>query len=341
MTAAEVRAATPVRSASVDPAPAPSAAARVGWLVLRVADARTFGAVRSLRLVSPTGGTLPSFTPGSHVVIEAGGRCNAYSLTGTFLDPIAYEISILRIADGRGGSRWIHDELKIGERVSVSPPRSGFAPVASARHHVLVAGGIGITPILSLVRAARIYRRSFEVIYAYRSGRAAAHLGELRALCGPGRLRIAHARDQLVDVLAERLADQPLGSVLFLCGPPAMMESAQTIAARLGWPSQRIHSERFSTESLDPGTPFTVRLRRAGRQLRVESGVSLLEALEAAAVPVPNLCRQGVCGECRVAVTEGSPEHRDVFLSEEERAAGDSVMCCVSRARGELLELDL
>jgi ferredoxin-NADP reductase len=314
---------------------------REGWLVLRVAAASTAGRVRSLRFVSPAGDTLPSFVPGSHVVLEAGARTNAYSLTGSFLEPDAYEISVLRIADGHGGSRWLHDELKVGQEVAVSPARSGFPPVTSARHHLFVAGGIGITPILSHVRAARLYGRSFEVIYAHRPETEIAHLGELIALCDPDQATLVHDRGELIATLRDRLADQPLGSALVVCGPGAMMEAAQRIATELGWPPQRINMERFSTASLDPGNPFAVKLVRSGRQLSVASGVSLLETLEAASIGVPNLCRQGVCGECRVAVTAGRPEHRDLFLTDEERAAGDSVMCCVSRAYSELLELDL
>jgi ferredoxin-NADP reductase len=320
---------------------APRTAVREGWLLLRVAGVSTAGRVRSLRLVSLTGDTLPSFTPGSHIVVEAGGRTNAYSLTGDFLEPTAYEISVLLIADGQGGSRWIHDELEVGEELSASPPRSAFAPVASARHHVLVAGGIGITPILSHVRAARLYRRSFEVIYAHRPDAQAAPLRELQALCGSNQPELVHSRAELTATLRNRLSDQPLGSVLFVCGPRSMMEATETIATELGWPAERIHIERFSTAALDPGNPFTVRLSRSGRQLLIPSGVSLLEALEGAEVPVPYLCRRGVCGECRVAVTAGRPEHRDLFLTDEERAAGDSVMCCVSRAHDPLLELDL
>ena len=320
---------------------APSAAVREGWLILRVAGVSTAGRVRTLRLVSLTGDTLPSFTPGSHIVVEAGGRTNAYSLTGDFLEPIAYEISVLRIPDGNGGSRWIHDDLDVGQELSVSPPRSAFPPVASAQHHVLVAGGIGITPILSHIRAARLYHRSFEVIYAHRHDAEVPRLRELRALCGPDRLELAQGRAQVTARLRKRLAEQPLGSVLLICGPGPMMEATETIATELGWPSQRIHTERFSTEALDPGSPFTVKLARSGRQLLVPSGVSLLEALEAAEVPVPNLCRRGVCGECRVAVKAGRPEHRDLFLSDEERTANDSLMCCVSRAHDAVLELEL
>ena len=115
----------------------------------------------------------------------------------------------------------------------------------------------------------------------------------------------------------------------------------RTITAELGWPAQRIHVERFSTAALDPGEPFTAQLARSGREVLVESGVSLLEALQGSSVEVPYLCRQGVCGECRVPVTAGRPQHRDLFLTDEERDAGDSIMCCVSRSHDPVLELDL
>jgi ferredoxin-NADP reductase len=308
---------------------------------LTVAAAATHGEVRTLRLVAPDRAPLPSFTPGSHIVVEAGARTNAYSLTGGLVDPHAYEISVLRCADGRGGSCWLHEQAQVGDELVVSRPRGTFAPIASARRHVLVAGGIGVTPILSHVRAALLYGRSFEVIYGHRAGADPAHVDELSALCGTDRLRVAAGRAELLSVVRRRLCDQPLGAVLYLCGPHGMIEAVETIAGELGWPAQRIGVEHFSTAALDPGEPFAVRLARSGRQLEVESGVSLLEALEADGLDVPYLCRQGVCGECRVPVTAGRPQHRDLFLSEEEKAAGDSVMCCVSRSHDTLLEIDL
>lgn len=311
------------------------------WPRLRVAAAATSGEVRTLRLVAPDRAPLPSFTPGSHVVVDVGERANAYSLTGAFVEPSAYEISVLRLADGRGGSACLHEQVAVGDELAVSPPRSAFAPVASARHHMLVAGGIGITPILSHVRAARLFGRSFEVLYAHRAGVPAPLVDELAALCDREQLRIVEGRGALAACAGARLAEQPLGSVLYLCGPHGMIETLQTIAAELGWPAQRIHVERFSTAVLDPGEPFTARLARTGREVRVQPGVSLLEALEASAVEVPYLCRQGVCGECRVPVTAGRPQHRDLFLNDEEKGAGDSIMCCVSRSHDPVLELDL
>jgi ferredoxin-NADP reductase len=230
-------------------------------------------------------------------------------------------------------------ELEVGDVVSADRPRSAFAPVASARHHLLVAGGIGITPMLAHARDAVRWRRDFTLLYGYRPG-AGAHLAELRALCGA---RLEEHPD--VEVFLARidaaLGAAPLGTHLYVCGPPPLMDAVVERAAALGWPDERVHTERFSAAALDPGSPFEARLARSGRRVPVPSGVSLLEALEAEGVPVPNLCRQGVCGECRVPVLAGRPVHRDLFLSEEEKAAADSVMCCVSRATGPHLELDL
>jgi ferredoxin-NADP reductase len=305
---------------------------------LVLAAAHTTGPVRHLSLAAPDGGALASYTPGSHVIVGAGGRANAYSLTGEFLHPQTYEISVLRTPGGTG-SHWLHDALGVGDELKVSAPASAFAPVASARHHVLVAGGIGVTPILSHVRAAVRLGRSFEVIYAHRWD-PPAHLDDLTVLCGD-RLSTVTNRHELTRRLSLRLADQPLGSVVYLCGPAAMMTAVQDLAGALGWPSERILTEAFGVDALDPGDPFTVDLQRSGRRVRVASGVSLLEALESVGIPVPNMCRQGVCGQCRIAVAGGRPRHRDQYLSEAEHAAGDCLMACVSRSHGDLLELSL
>jgi dimethylamine monooxygenase subunit B len=314
-------------------------AARDGWRELVLIAADTAQDVRHLRLAPAGGEPLWSYQPGSHVVIDAGGATNAYSLTGEYQDPAAYELSVLRLAEGSGGSRWVHDELAIGDRVWVSPPRSTFPPITNARHHVLIAGGIGVTPILSHVRAAVRLGRSFEVLYAHRPGRG-AHVGELTELAGD-RLRVITDQPAVAPAVAAALADQPLGAMVYVCGPNAMMDMVLATAAGLGWPPDRLHTEAFSIGDLAPGEPFVARLRSTGREIAVASGVSLLEALEADGVEVSSLCRQGVCGECRVGVTAGVPLHRDLFLTEEEHAAGDCVMCCVSRARGDLLELAL
>ncbi|WP_326731717.1 PDR/VanB family oxidoreductase [Streptomyces phaeochromogenes] len=295
--------------------------------------------IRTLRLSDPHGATLPSYPPGSHVVVHCGERPNAYSLTGPGTEPDHYSISVLLRPDGDGGSRWLHEHAHVGSLIRVSPPRSAFPPIPAARHHLLIAGGIGITPLLAHARAARAWGRSFTLLYGHRPG-AAAHLDELSTLCGPALERFGD-RGALRDRITTALTEQPLGTHLYVCGPSGLTDFVLDRARAAGWPEARVHSERFEAASLDPGRPFTVRLASSGRRVAVPSGTSLLAALEGAGTPVPSLCRQGVCGQCRVGVLAGRPEHRDHYLSEEERAACDSIMACVSRGADDELELEL
>ncbi|QHG84115.1 PDR/VanB family oxidoreductase [Rhodococcus rhodochrous] len=300
--------------------------------------------VRHVRLVDPVGRPLPSFTPGSHIVVACGTgpggrpRRNSYSLTGPAFEPDHYAISVRLEESGRGGSQWVHD-LQVGDRVPVGTPRSAFAPILTARHHLLVAGGIGITPILSHIRAAVQWGRSFEVHYAFRDGDG-AHLDELHDLCGP-RLHTYTAREVFRERMGQALLEQPIGTHLYMCGPTGLVDDLCERAGRAGWPDARVHYERFGVGDLDPGEPFTAHLTRRGIDVAVDSGVSLLDALESRGVAVPNLCRQGVCGECRLPVTSGGIDHRDLYLSAEEKDAGDCMMPCVSRSNGPRLELDL
>ncbi|PTR31043.1 ferredoxin-NADP reductase [Rhodococcus sp. OK519] len=300
--------------------------------------------VRQIGLTAPDGGSLQSFTPGSHVVVSCGidrqghARRNAYSLTGAGIVPDAYSISVRRCDAGRGGSLWMHG-LSVGESVEVTGPRSGFAPVLTARHHVLVAGGIGVAPILSHARAAARWGRSFEVHYVSRGGDG-PHLADLAAVCAE-RLTTYRDAEALWTALGPALLDRPLGSHLYTCGPASLMEEVDRRASSAGWPGARIHHEHFGIGDLEPGRPFVARLSRSGLDVEVPSGTSLLDALVRRGVSVPNLCRQGVCGECRTPVVGGVVEHRDLYLSDDEKMAGDCMMPCVSRAAGSRLELEL
>lgn len=294
--------------------------------------------IRTVVLADPEGRQLPSWVPGSHVVVDCGERRNAYSLTGPSLSPRTYTFSVLHKPDGRGGSTWMH-QLSPGAAVAVTSPRSTFEPVAGAHHHLLVAGGIGVTPIVSHARSAARWGQSFSVLYGHRPG-AAAYADMLRQLAGD-RLETYDDQPGFLRRIEQALVAQRLGTHLYVCGPAPLMDFVIRAAAAAGWPSDRVHSERFSGEALDPGQPFTARLARRDRSIDVPAGVSLLDALEGAGVDVPNMCREGVCGECRVPVRSGRPLHRDLFLSPDERAAGDSIMCCVSRSVDGVLELGL
>lgn len=296
--------------------------------------------IRYIRLRRHDGGALPPFTPGSHIVVEvppgAGRRrplANAYSLTGDSQEPIEYAISVLRCDPkdgGAGGSAWIH-QLSVGDPVTVLPPRSSFPPVRMARKHLLVAAGIGITPLLSHLRSHRRWGSDVEIIRLHREGRG-AHIGDVADL-GGNSVTTLDNRHAFLEVIGTALVSQPLGTHLYVCGPAGFMESVVESARGAGWPESRIHMEHFGIDSLDGGDPFTVSVT-GGPTIDVPSGTSLLEALEDNGYSVANLCRQGVCGECRVTVATsgGRPLHRDLYLSEQDKASGTSMMACVSRA---------
>ncbi|MGO4145653.1 2Fe-2S iron-sulfur cluster-binding protein [Paenarthrobacter sp. YAF11_1] len=334
---------TQLASTADEPTTADRSAAVSTHLELVVADATYLTQdIREIVLRDPCRQNLPSYAPGSHLVIECEGHANPYSLTGSGDSPAEYRISVLHCPDGRGGSSAVH-RLGLGERVRVSLPRSAFPPVASARHHLLIAGGIGITPTLSHLRAAASWGKSAELLYTYRPQQA-AHLDEIRDLCKrtPSlSLREFAGRNSFRDGLVEALGRQPLGTHLYACGPQNFMESVIAEARKACWPESRLHIEAFGTANLDPGKPFTVHLARTGGSVHIPSGTSLLEALQKSGVSVPNLCRQGVCGECRIPVKKGRPQHRDLYLNEQEKASNATIMCCVSRSHEPELELDI
>jgi dimethylamine monooxygenase subunit B len=299
------------------------------------------GEVRQLTLASRDGAPLPSHPPGSHLGLRwrrGPDRVNSYSLTGDGDSPSAYTVSVLRIPDGNGGSAWAH-RLRPGDLVDAVAPRSTFPPAAKARRHLLVAGGIGITPLLSHARWQLRWGGDFTLYYAGRPGRA-PHLAELRSLCG-ARLRAYQGRDALWADLGPALRRQPLGTQLYVCGPLGMIDAVTAAAKSAHWAESRVRREAFGASADGPRAPFRATLVSAGRQVNVAAEETLLEALERAGVPVPSQCRGGVCGECRTPVAGGPVDHRDLVLSAEERASGRWIMPCVSRAAGDELELSL
>ncbi|MEH3066598.1 MAG: iron-sulfur cluster-binding domain-containing protein [Aeromicrobium erythreum] len=313
---------------------------RLSLVVAAVDD--TVPGVRSVRLVRPDGASLPGFTPGSHVVVTCGppGAPRQRVLPHRRLRRPA------RLHDLGAAPRRRTRRLALGARPDHRRPGGGDArparrsrPCSPRAGTCSWAGGIGVTPILSHLRSAVRWGRDVEVLYAHRPG-AAAHLDDLRDLAGDA-LTCVTDRTALGDHLERRLADQPVGTHLYTCGPAGFMDTVTLAARRLGWPDERIHVEHFGVDDLDPGEPFEAVLRASGRTVAVPSGTSLLDALEGAGLAVPNLCRQGVCGECRVPVAAGTPLHRDLVLTDAEKAAADTLLCCVSRAADDRLELDL
>ncbi|WP_439030850.1 PDR/VanB family oxidoreductase [Gordonia terrae] len=304
--------------------------------IRRLTDAITHFRFGPLDDSSPA---LTAYQPGSHLIITTGDGRNAYSLVDDGMYPTTYGISVLRRAAG-GGSDWLHDNLVEDAVVEIEGPRSMFAPVLDQHGALLVAGGIGVTPVLSHARALARDGRRADIVYSYRRG-GGAHLEDLRALARHPHISLheVSGAEQTAALIAERLRAQPLGTHAYACGPASLLDTYARLAADAGWPDARVHLERFAAPEQDPGDPFTATVASTGAGIDVPAGVSLLQRLLDTGVAVPNLCRQGVCGECRIPVRRGVIEHRDFVLTEDEKAAGDSMLCCVSR--GHDIEVDL
>ena len=313
-------------------------------LSLVVRDVRELGPeIREFTLARADGAELPTFSVGSHVVVTLplGERThrNAYSLLGDPSERGAWRIAVRRQAGSRGGSQWLHQNARPGLALEVSWPVNLFSLVRTARHHLLVAGGIGITPILGQARELARLGASFEVHYAYRGAANAALADELQA-CAPSRVHLRDSeRDGHLD-FGTLLARRPLGTHVYLCGPQTMIDACRIAAAQLGWPPGHVHSEQFLAPA--GGEPFEVEMRASGRRFTVPRDLSLLEAIEQQGIDTPSLCRGGACGQCELEVLEadGTLRHHDVYLSEAERASGRKIMPCVSRLEGRCLVLN-
>ena len=301
--------------------------------------------VKRFSLVRLDGKPLPVFSGGAHVVVsmnDAGRlRRNPYSLMSPPHDPSSYEISVLRVERSRGGSVFMHERVKPGDQLVISQPMNLFPVDMRGRKHLLVAGGIGITPFMAMMEQLSREGRSFELHYAVRTRTHGAYWKPLQERYGEHRVKTYCDAESLFVPVQELLEHQPLGTHLYVCGPGGMIDGVLGSARQAGWPEQNLHCERFVAPP--PGNPFRVILRRSGREVPVAAHQSILEAIEAAGVDAPFLCRGGACGQCETAVMslDGTLEHNDHYLSDAEKAAGGKVMICVSRFKGRELVLDL
>lgn len=282
-------------------------------------------------------GLLPTSAAGAHLVLRLGDDRqyrNAYSIVSAPGERSRYEVIVRRVATSRGGSAFIHELLREGDIVHAAAPANFFPLQTKARKHLLIGGGIGITPLLSYLPVLRAGGQRMEM-HQFGTAQDLPVFARLLGSNGDHHVNL-HAGRAAFDIAA-LLARQPLGTHVYVCGPQGLMDMVQATAAGLGWPASKVHREVFGAAG---GEPFTVRLARSGGEVAVGAGQSMLEALEAAGVPVPSLCRGGVCGECLTGVVEGTPEHRDDFLSDEEHAGNALVMPCVSRAKTPCLAVD-
>ena len=297
--------------------------------------------VTRFRFECPEGGSLPLFSGGAHVVVEMPDegvlRRNAYSLISDPMDGSGYEIAVRREDAGRGGSRFMHGSVAVGDMLRIGAPVNLFALDLTARKHVLIAGGIGITPFVSQLKQLQRLQLPFELHYAARSWAEAAGLRLLPNL--PQVHLHLSGEGKRIDPAAI-LQGQPLGTHVYTCGPQALIDRVAEVAAEKGWPKAALHAEAFLAPPT--GAPFTVTLARSGLKIEVSPHQSLLEAIEAAGVDAPWLCRGGACGQCETEVIacNGRIDHHDHWLSDSDHAANTKIMPCVSRFQGAELILD-
>jgi vanillate O-demethylase ferredoxin subunit len=300
--------------------------------------------VSSFTFADPRGAPLPEFEAGAHIDLALPtGDLRSYSLINDAHERDRYVIAVQHAPDSRGGSRFMHETLRVGAIVNVGLPANNFPLVETAERSVLIAGGIGITPILSMARRLASLGRQWELVCCARSRADAAFSAEIEALAaGSGQVARFHFDDEqngaFLD-LPELIAAAP-GAHFYCCGPAPMLDAF--IDATAGLPQNHVHLERFSgNQDATAGEGFSVTLARQGRELWVPGGKTILDVLLENGIDHMHSCREGICGTCETRVLEGTPDHRDMVLSAAEQAAGQLMMVCVSRCAGKSLVLDL
>jgi len=292
------------------------------------------------------GGALPAFSAGSHIDVQVpGGMTRQYSLCNPPGESHRYLIGVLRDAASRGGAVAVHERVHEGDVLTISAPKNHFPLAHEARRSLLLAGGIGVTPILCMAERLATTGADFEMHYCTRSRERTAFYERIRASAFAHRVAF-HFDDgppeQKLDIAALLAAPQP-GTHLYVCGPKGFMDAVLGTARARGWPEAQLHYEFFAADAApaDGDTAFEVQLASTGQVIVVGKDQTVVQALAAAGVEVQTSCEQGVCGTCLTRVLEGTPDHRDLYLTPEEQAANDQFTPCCSRARSARLVLDL
>jgi vanillate monooxygenase ferredoxin subunit len=297
--------------------------------------------IKAFTLESITAEPLPPFAPGARIEIcgrtAAGEEAwRAYSITSDPGETRAYEIGVLRVGNG-GVSAWLHDTMRVGDTLKITPPRNDFALAEGADEHVLLAGGIGLTPLLGMARWLDGRRTPYRLVV---SAKAPARLAFRDALSRLGAVRLHFtAMAGRLDLAAEIRAPRA-GRHLYICGPNAMVQDARRVARKLGWPESAVHVELFGAAAAAGDVEFEVELSRSAIKFAVPPGRTILEMMLEQGVFPSYDCKRGECGACLTRVLAGEPAHRDVYQTDEEKAANQFITVCVSRASTRSLVLE-
>lgn len=286
------------------------------------------------------GSDVPAFTAGAHVDVNLpNGTIRQYSIASPQTDRSRYLLGIKLEAKGRGGSRFLHEQVRVGHVLKIGLPRNNFPLNETAASSVLIAGGIGITPMLCMVDRLQSLGANFRLHYAVRARSEAllAHVSD------DDRVHLhvdSEQNGQLLDVAAI-VAAAPAGAELYCCGPAPMLTAFEEACADR--PKATVHLERFSAEDnvAATGGAYVVELAKSKRSITVQAGQTLLQALQQAGLTIKVSCEQGICGTCETRVLAGTPDHRDMILSDDEKASNQSMMVCCGGSLGPTLVLDL
>jgi tetrachlorobenzoquinone reductase len=313
-------------------------------LMVQVANVRAEARdVMTIELRAVGGGALPPFEPGAHLDLHLpNGLVRQYSLTNDWREHDRYVIGVGRAENGRGGSDYVHSQVRAGMQLKISAPRNNFPLDPDAERILFIAGGIGVTPILAMVRWCVAQQKPWRIIYAARSRQRAAFYEEICAFAASGaQFHFDDESGQVLDV-AQAVSSWSPGERIYCCGPTPLMEAVKSLTE--GLPSGTVRFEWFTVpESDEPqeSDSFSVRLERSGREFEIPADRSILEVLEENGFEVPFSCREGLCGTCVTNVLAGEPDHRDYVLSDEERESGKLMTVCCSRSKSPSLTLDL
>jgi vanillate monooxygenase ferredoxin subunit len=300
----------------------------------------------SFELVHAEGGALPPFTAGAHVEVHLpGGITRPYSLCNSPAETRHFRIAVLRETASRGGSAALHERVAEGDRLEIEAPRNLFQLADGAASHLLLAGGIGITPLLAMAEQLARQGADFRLHYCARTRSRAAFVEQIAQSAFADRVSFHFSEGDPAKRLdlGALLAAPPLGQHLYACGPAGFMDAVLGTARARGWPAAQLHHEVFGALPVDStgDQAFEVQLGAAGRVVLVPAGCSIVSALAQAGVNIPTSCEQGICGTCMTTVLDGTPEHRDQYLTPEEQAAGELILPCCSRAKSARLVLAL
>jgi vanillate monooxygenase ferredoxin subunit len=302
--------------------------------------------IATFELADPSGSKLPAFGAGSHVDVQVpGGPVRQYSLCNDPTESHRYLIGVLRVADSRGGSVAMHARVGEGDMLQISEPKNHFPLAHGAKHSLLIAGGIGITPILCMSERLCNAGADFSLHYCTRSRERTAFYDRIRQSRFGDHVAF-HFDDGPADQRFDAAAAlaQPHGDAhLYVCGPTGFMDFVLGEARQRGWTDAQLHREYFSAQPqvIAAGSSFAVRIASTGKSYVIPPDQSVVDALAVAGVDIPTSCCEGVCGTCITRVLEGEPDHRDVYFTEEEHARNDQFTPCCSRSRTPELVLDL